>query len=312
MKDFPTSAKRKFTQCRQMQWLSLLGMCMRMFLVLMRLYWRRWGKRLRERGRVDDLACCQTRCLLMFRLTPEMFGFPCRRDRDYRITWDEKRMEWTCVPGQSEIVWVWVFKSDCLSLHIAYWRHIRSKILRTIFSLMGRRQNVWWRYQISWFLHLQSETCAMSNVCQGKWLLAAWFWWGWVFSSWINHAYEKILAGLNRSISLVIESCAPRRRSIPWAKILKRWNALKTRILTWWRLQLQWICGALLANNTAVAFPKKKKVLINKPKVWREEKVGDTNWADAHAWSAFMGTCMQSCWCGPDLSISHFSIVKLQ
>lgn len=181
MKDFPTSAKRKFTQCRQMQWLSLLGMCMRMFLVLMRLYWRRWGKRLRERGRVDDLACCQTRCLLMFRLTPEMFGFPCRRDRDYRITWDEKRMEWTCVPGQSEIVWLWLFKSDCLSLHIAYWRHIRSKILRTIFSLMGRRQNAWWRYQISWFLHLQSETCAMSNVCQGKWLLAAWFWWGWVF-----------------------------------------------------------------------------------------------------------------------------------
>lgn len=38
-------------------------------------------------------------CLILMesalRLTPQMFAFPCRRDRDYRITWDPKRMAWS-------------------------------------------------------------------------------------------------------------------------------------------------------------------------------------------------------------------------
>ena len=48
-------------------------------------------------------------CLILMesvlRLTPQTFGFPCRRDRDYRITWDPKRMAWSLATWCKTISW---------------------------------------------------------------------------------------------------------------------------------------------------------------------------------------------------------------
>ena len=55
-----------------------------------------------QNGQSQAGVCCSAfslRFLFLFRvrLSPLQFGFPCRRSRHYRITWDPKRVKWTVV-----------------------------------------------------------------------------------------------------------------------------------------------------------------------------------------------------------------------
>ena len=220
-------------------------------------------------------------CLILMesvlRLTPQMFGFPCRRDRVYRITWDPKRMAWSLAtwckaflevkqPLVSERLNISIASSlrclPCFKLRIFPSSKLQSWCCFPRTAIVMSKLSTCWS--------LQSLTLQWSKKisCQGKQFVIFWYVFvrSWTFhDSWFMDSSSPC-AGHKRYTWIATGTCVRTNASTLWHKTQRGWNELKIKTLNCWPSPHRWISGNSVAFIVEFEFDSDCHVfLVNQP-----------------------------------------------